>query len=112
MDMQEAYYKEPLKNDIYIKGTAYEFKNETAGKTTYDVYEERVLKFNIEGHDNTIIDKINNGETVKPRDISKKLIGKNNKYEASEKGNFVETVEIEEDENIVKFIEKNEKALN
>lgn len=109
MNMQEAYYDEPLKDTIYIKGTAYEFKDETAGKTTYDVYKDRVLKFDIEGQDSTIIDKINNGESVSARDIAKKLIGKRNKYEPAEKGQLVDTIEIGEDEDIAKFMEKNQK---
>lgn len=113
--MQEAYYEKPLGNVIYIKGNAYEFSNEVAGKTTYDVYKDRILKVNIDlsekGGDETgrIADRMNKGEPVKAREISKKLIGKTNNYETYDKGEKINTVEVGEDEHITKFIENNEK---
>jgi hypothetical protein len=115
MYMQEAYYKKPLKDVIYIKGSAYEFSNEVAGKTTYDVYKNRILKVNIDldqsgvSDASAIADKLSNGESVKPREISKKLIGKTNKYETLEKGEKLNTIEVGEDETITKSIENNEK---
>jgi hypothetical protein len=115
MYMQEAYYSEPLKDVIFIKGSAYEFGNETAGKTTYEVHKNRIMKFaldqgNIEVNGaNEIVERINKGEAVKAREISRKLIGKNSKYETFEKGEHSNSLEVGEDESISKVIENNEK---